>query len=736
MAKGTQDPDKEELADVENQYLLRKQDDDEQERYDTADDIPAYKVKLDLTNVQKERLSSQFKEEFEALVAERAAKGLPAKWASLDRQYDGTMRKNSKLQFNLHCQQSKIKADAIVRSLNEAFLDSKPMVDISPRPEMWKQQDKNSLDVCQKQQQFIEYEVTENVQPERDLALIAMSTVKKFVGVGKIEWCYEKEKRRRFEMYEGKNETIDMGNGRSANENKALAEFVSNYPDWEEKKYNSYYRKIAEGNTVYLVVNYLDTLQNTCKLRYVALEDFYVKNSTNYNDGLRQAGLIVERQTMNWRELKKKEENDEFEDVDDLKKMAGKEKDVNSKDTYKTRDYNILEATMYFNMDKNDEEEETKIKAWFAEVDGDEEKDFKFLGAIDYPYFGFDSDYIGFWIKLNDDGFFGDAKSVMADLKDSNIAQDALMNMALHSIYIRNILTPIVKEGSEIEAAFIENRWQDGKPIVVDQMTEDVKNEVSFIQYPQINLQDFVVLDSGFKKQDGDVTGVSGLMTGRESPSDPHAPASKTIALLQQSGINIKDYIRNFLPSFNLFIGNMLQLYYQMSQEGRKYQIGSLSKKVTGMDAFANISRDEMIAKTNIQARAAAFAFDKVLEKQENLGAFQAFGSTPIALTQPEAYYKALKIFLKSYSPTWAAFAENDMMSNEEFEQSQAKVAVQAIMQVVQQAQMQAKATGVPPQLDLSMFTKAITQAQMMANNPKLAQEAQKQQQKGTNASS
>ena len=59
-----------------------------------------------------------------------------------------------------------------------------------------------------------------------------------------------------------------------------------------------------------------------------------------------------------------------------------------------------------------------------------------------------------------------------------------------------------------------------------------------------------------------------------------------------------------------------------MSHEGRKYKVGIKSTKVTGQDAFAEISRDEMVAKTTIQARASAFAFDKNNEKQEIAASF------------------------------------------------------------------------------------------------------------------
>lgn len=736
------DLQKEDIAAKDGQYVLRAQDKEEQKRNDlTVDDIPSYRVRLDLREDQKERLIDQFQQEFRAILEERRGLDLTEKWASLDRQYDGMLKKNQKLAFNLHTQQSKIKTDAIVRALNEAFLDSQPMVDVSPRPEFWKEQDKNGEDVCEKQQQFIQYEMEENIQPSADITRVALCAVKKFVGIMKLEWCYEKEMRKREETYAGENEIVgvDPQSGQPITENKALKEFEGNYPNWKDRGYSSYHDKIAKGGTVNLVVEYLDTICNSAKWRHVDIEDFYVRNSTFYNDGLKKAHLVVERDTMTYWELMKKEKNEEFENVDEICQAypSASQSEGGSKLDYKNNDYPVLEATIYFKLEEDDEEE-TKIKAWFAEIDSDQEKQtdgqrYDLFGGILYPYYGFDIDYKAFYIKLNNDGFYGAAKSVLADLKDSNIAQDAILNLSLHSMYIRNILTPICKEGSDIETMFIENRWQDGRPLVVDAMTENVQDAMAFVQYPQINLQDFMALSVQMQKIDSGVTGITdAAATGRADPSDPHAPAAKTIALLNQSGINIKDYIRTFLPAFNMMVGDTLQLYYQMSQEGKKFKVSYKSRKVTGEDAFASITRDEMIARTNIQARASAFAFDKANEKQENMMAYQMIASSPVAATQPEAYYKAFILALSTMGPLWKNFSETDVLSPQEFAQKQQAVAMQAIQKMLQIQQLKSSVVGTAPALPNAQEAgAAITQAQAEAANPALAQHIQEQSKKG-----
>ena len=729
------------LAELEGQYLIEDMPkEDVKRREDSPDDIPPYRVNLELNGNQIDALTDQFKEEFEALKEERRELGLPEKWQSLDNQYDGAMLQNERLAFNLHLHQSKIKADAISRAIKEAFLETKPMIDVSPRPDEWRMEEQAGFEVSGVQQQFICYEMDENIRPEQELSLIALCSVKKFVGIGKIEWRYNKEKRRREETYEGNNEPV-VGNDGSPTigpdgmplvHNQALTEFENNYPNWERRGYGKYWSKIQQGKTINIVVNYFDTTVNCAKLKHIDIENFYVKNSTRYYEGLKTAHLIVERDTMTWYELEKKARNDEFDEdaVESLKEQPI-QGDGGPKQTWRTKDYPILEATTYFRIEEDDEEE-TKIKAWFAET-GEQGDTYTFLGAIVWPYYGFDTDYLPFYVKLNNDGFYGGAKSVMADLKDSNVAQDALINLALHGAYVRTLITPIVPTGSDIAATFIENRFEDGRPIEVDQVSDDINKAIGFVQYPPMDMNGLINLGNIMQRNDDYVTGVQPGMSGRENPSDPHAPAAKTIALLNQASINIRDYIKEFLPTFEMFISSVLQLYYQMSGEGRRYRVQWAAKEVTGHNPFETITRDQLVARTNIQSRAAAFCFDKTLEKQEAMMAYQAIMQNPIVQTMPDVQFKAFKIFLRKNGNEWYDFAQDELPSPKEFEQRQMQTAIKAVMAYAQQIKAQAQITGQPPGADLQALMQMITRAQMMQNNPMLAQEMQKQQQKQGN---
>lgn len=686
---------------------IRTQTPEEKDRLNEDDsEIPSYRIQLNLDKEQIERLTKQAFLEFEAIKKEKDDNKIDELCKERDSQYDGELEPNKTLPFNLHVHQSKIKVDAIARGIKEAFLDADKVVDVSPRPESSR---KDGYEVAEKQADFIDYVLDEEVKPEQAFDKIIKCSIKKFVGIGKLLWSYRIEKRKREETYDGKPIPTEVVGGRTLVTNEGLDQFLKAYPDAMEK-YKGYVKQLALGKKIDIVVNYEDTVDNNAKLKFVKVEDFYVKNSTEYNEGLRTAHMVAEREEYTYWDLKKKQDQKEFENIEALYTV---EDGADKSDSYMTDNYKVLEKTMMFALKEG--EEEIKIKAWF----GEEKK--CFLGAILYPYYAFDIDYIGYWVELNEYGFFGNCKSVMSTLKDSNIAQNVLLNLALYGLYIRNSITPIVREGSDVESKMADDTFIAGRPIVVDELTDDVNKAIGFVQWPNLDMNTTMALMELLRRDDSDTTKVSDYTSGRESTLDPTAPASKTLALLQQSGLGIKEYIRTFLPSFNLFCTMLLQIYYQMSQEGRKYKVRRKSESVTGSDPFQSISRDEMIVKTNVQARASSFVFDKINEKQEAMAGLNMVMTNPYLITQPEVLFESITIAMDTLGGRWKNLSDK-VLSPEKFKQQQKMVAMQAMAQVLQGLKAKAENTNVKPQPPKpEELANIVTKAQAEAFNPALA---------------
>lgn len=691
-------------------YVLRNQTPEEKERLDTTEDVPQYRIQMDLDEEQKDRVEKQFKMEFEALEAERVEMKFEAKCKERDNQYDGEMQENDAIMFNLHMHQSKVKVDAICRAAKEAIFDVEGLVDVTPRPEMNRE---DGPEVAEKQAEFIDYSVDEEVKPEAAYDKIIKCTAKKFVGIGKLCWSYRREKRKREETYEGL---------------EGLEQFLNVYPEMKDpntpefKKYKGFIKRLIQQEKVKLVVNYRDTIDNNPEMKYIKVEDFYVRNACNYWQGLRTEHFVGERQEYTYWELIKKQQEEEFENVEALwsepDEAKGGTATKEAKD-YMTKSYEVIEATMYFKLEEGDDEE-VKIKAWFSK----EKK--TLLGAILYPYYAFDIDYIPHYFVLNDYGFYGDFRSIMYDLRDTNIAMDVLVNLFLYGTYVRNLVTPIVEEGSEIEQMFMDKTWRAGSPLVVDELTDDVNKKVGFVQYPSMDMNSGLAMIELLRRDQSDSSVSDISASGRDNPLDPNAPAAKTMALLQQAGLGIKEYLRTFIPSFDVFCTMLLQMYYQMSQEGRQYRVARKAEGVTGQNPFAKISRDDMMAKTSVQARARTFVFDKINEKQEAMAGLNMIQSNTYTMQQPQILYQALVIALKTLGGQWKTLAEK-MPSPAEFKQEQMGIAVQAIQDILTAAQKQSQVTGVAPQAPSSSeMGDAVTKAQAIAYNPQLAESVKK----------
>lgn len=700
-------------------YAIRPQTTDEKATQDEYDDIPEYKIHLTLSEAQQDRLIEDFFLEFDAIVKERQDLKLETKWKEMDRLYDGELNENERLLFNVHVNQCKVKINAIVRAAAKAFLGSGQIADITPRPEM--AQTKDGYDVCEAQTEFIDYTFDEEIHCENDFRKIVREAGKKFVGIGKIDWSYRREKRKRMETYNSKFEAVQQG-GKINLQNEALQDFIKTYPD-VAKRYPGLVKRMLRGESIDIVVEYKDTVNNNAKLNHIKIENFYVRNACNYWEGLRTEHCIGEEQEYSYWELLKKQADGEFVNVENLWDDSTKS-DTTAGAThtsdYKTTTYKVIEGTYYWKINPDDEEE-VKIKCWFG-------KDKKiFLGTTLFPFYALDTEYLAFYLTLNEYGFYGACKSVAHDMMDSNIAQDSLYSLLLHGAYARTIMTPIVKEGSLLEELFLEKDFVEGMPLPVDEMTQDVNKEIGFVQWPQMNANELLGAIGFAQRMDASVTGITdAAATGANDPSDPTAPAHKTIVLLQQSGINIEDYIECLLPTFNIFVTFVLLLYYQMSTEDRKYRVRRKSMAVTGGNPFKSISRDQMIAKTNIQARASGFVFEKAQERQDALYCLNAIQANPYTARIPVAQYKGLQTYLKTFGQVWRNFADNDLPSPDELDQQLKQVAFQAVTKFMQGMMAQQQTTGVMPKVNPDQVKGVAENAQMGAYNPALAAEAQK----------
>jgi len=554
--------------------------------------------------------------------------------------------------------------------------------------------------------------------------LVAHSAVLKGTGILKITHKIKREKRRREERYQGNpmpvideqtgQPRIDPRTRQPIIRNKGLEEFLANWPN-ALKDYPGFVKKLMGGEEIKLIASYKETTYNDPEFKCVDLKNFYCRKDTDGYEGLKITKLTVERVSYSWWDLKREEKENNFYDIDKLAHDSGDTAKDKVKD-FENKSYDILECVYYFKLNEDDDEE-VKVVVWFGE-----EAQVN-IGAIMYPYYAIDCYYVPHYILKKKSGFY--QPGLGGRLTGSSIAENCILNFTLEGAYITNTVTPITKD-QDIVDQFLEKRFTQGMPINAKAGDVDFLNKYMrpMDVGGMLNLLQYLI------QTDDDKTGVSSLMSGREAPLDPTAPAEKTMALLQQSGISIKEFQLTIASAFNEIGYILLNMYYQISKEGRKYRLPS--EKVTGKDVFAEISRNDMLIRTNIQVLATAFDFDKLNQKKEMIALYQLLRQEPLVAKIPQAVLYLLRTMVKSWGQIYKNTVDNILPSLEDLKKEQAMVALQAVDTYIKTKLQQAKVTNMQSEFDMKELLPLVNDLVAQIATP-VAREVAKEQQKAAN---
>lgn len=661
-------------------------------------DLPIYYEKLKLEKEQKDRIIKEILDEYDEIVIERDEKKLDQKWDDLDAQYRGEVVADDRRMFNLCRKITKIKVKRIAGKIMKAFMDSDPIYSVSPRPEFARS---GGDEVCEKQQDFLDDRL-DNLPFRKPMGQVAHSTTLKGTGFMKIYHLIKSEKRKREEEYTGTpgkgEKPIPVGVGQDGRPitilNDGMNEFLRNWPD-ALKDYPGYVKQLMEGKKIRFVCNYTEVTYNDPAFKCINLKDFFARISCDGYEGLKTTRTTLERQEYTYWDLVREQRRGFFWGIDDLL-YKDKEQKI-KEDKFENKIYDDIYECVHYTKLQDTDDEETKIVCWISKSKK------VMIGAIAYPYYAIDCYYVPFYIGDEFTGLYG--PGVGEDMTDSNLAENAILNNILEGAYMRNTITPVVDENSAIVTQFLEKTWTHGIP-----MTKSQGETVDFLQkyMQQMDIPGMLNLMQYLVQGDDDTTGVSSLMSGRESPIDPNAPAAKTIALLNESGENVAEYIKSMAPSFNIVGYILLQMYFQMATDGVKYQ--PKPERVVGSNPFSQMTRADMAAKTMLQVNASGFDFNRVEAAKKNLAFYQTFRQDPIIARYPQAVYIMAKQVIKSWGDDWRVLADQLLPPPEQFAREQAVNAAKGVAMFVQTELTKAKMTGQPPQFDPNALMAAANQ--------------------------
>ena len=666
----------------------------DKEKQAEKDGVPKYLTTLNLTTVQQDRLYAEIKKEIDAIKDQRmtvkmcgTTRNIDSYFDKMDRLYYSTAEDLTSNQFNISTGSVMVKCETVRRNIHKAFTESDPYFHIEPRPEYER---KGGRVNCEKITSFLDYKFDVELDFKRPFNLVTHNAVLKGLGILKVPFVVTRVKKKREETYVGdlspimgpQGKPIIGNDGKPLMRNKALIDFQQNHPDAVEK-YASYMVKIGQlkqDEEYTIIARFTETTYSDPKPKSVDPKNFLVRTEVDGYEGLKDTKFIGERMSFTGWELNKKEKMEGWYNIDKLKV------DKNSKITedFDITDFDITECVHHFKLNENDAEA-TKIICWISE-----EKEIV-VGSINYPYYEVESYYIPFYVMHTEEGFY--QPSLAETIEDLSIAKNSILNMTLEGMWQTNQVTPIT-ENTDVVSQFLQDRFAHGLPI------KGKASDIEFLENKMghVDLAGLLTVINSIERMEDDKTGVSSYKSGRESPLDPDAPASKTIALLRESGIHIEAYIKEMLPSFKEVAEVMLQLYYQFSKGGSKYLISRRSKQVTGDSPFETLSRDEMGARVNIEARALSFSFDELNAKKESLALLQVLMSQPLFTRNPAAIHTVLLTVIKSWGRRWKNIANTLLPSLEELTKIEQNRALEAVARYVKAQDEQAKVTGIPPE--------------------------------------
>lgn len=574
----------------------------------------AYGTPLSFSEDEQREIITDIKESIQTFTSQRMELGIEQEWEDSIDLYDGFVDyKDFPYQgaHNLHIHLTSMTCDILLeKAKKRTFV--KPMMILRQKP------GKTQVDpaIVTKKESWLDEKISSDVAIEESLSPVYMDAIKLGTGIAKIIHTKTVENVREIEIYEATNEEI--------------VRFMKDFS--EEKGTDEYKENLAaltKGETVEVWVEKEVTTKNCPEVKHVdpfnLFMDCYIPDIKNHR-------VIAEKiENVTWKELKNFFDEEYFsKEVETYLKDKYK-----GKDEYRKKKYTIWETNYLYKDKKNNE-----VRAIITFID---ECDQILARAITHPYISRRPNYEIYKIIDRIGSIYG--ISVPKRLKDSNVILNELWNQSLDSGELNN--APMFKALKD--SSFDPSSKKFGPAVIwwLKSMTD-----VEQFQHQEQGREIYQLMEYAQRYAEW-IIGVSAYMSGRESPIDPNAPASKAYMLLQEANIRINAYIRKIDLSNQKTWFQLDRLYYQFFDEDDKYY-GDVQEGIGGEEFESEaITRKELNTPVQYIPQLSDISINKALEREENTKTGLMLLQMPMIANNPEALRKILEIMLRSAGGEW-----------------------------------------------------------------------------------
>lgn len=517
--------------------------------------------------------------------------------------------------FRVNVPVTKKKIREIANRVKQAYLDSDPIWAVTSPPG---QPEQHLL--AQEVERGLDHQMDQELDSIDDLSQALFESVLHGTGFLEACWDYQEDVVRDLATYTPfDGVTLDSLND--------LFRFEADYPNWtEEPELRRLHTRLATGRPVEVLISYSTPVRNHPKLRFIPSTDVRVYPSVAGAEGLRITPLYGYVRTYTRAELEELARANQI-DADALTRVfddAQREKTTGAEEQQDT--YEVFLGTARYQL--QGDQEPARYKVWFETESG------VLLRTRRWWWWSADPDLIPLYTRQEDPGFF--KRGFAWDLVDTHTCQNVMMNLLLNAIDRANSMQFKAKSGSMAEQHLLARRWSPHLPMPYETDPAEVEPMLSNTAHITAIVQGLQLL----KLQADEETQTSSLQSGRESPTDPSAPATKTIALLRQVEPNTKETLRSLEPGFRVLGRWVLLMYYQAKRLGW----------ISAIPGFPEIPDEQLpeLAR-QLAPRAVLFEYDRSQRVQTNVTVMGL-----LAQYAPQAVPVALKTVIGQMDSQWA----------------------------------------------------------------------------------
>lgn len=590
---------------------------DETHRTSAADQVFAgdiYRVTLE---AEEERaLAEHLFTTLTGIQQARADAGWDENWDLWEDLYFGVIRDRAFGQANFHNPLAQITVDTVLSVLDQAIFSSSPWINVLPRERM-------DVEVARRREDFLQHALDTEMKVKDALELIHFDMTVLGTGVGWLPWLREMDRLRDEQVYDGTNRR-DM---------ERLAE---RYPTFDTK-WPEIAAKLRGGKKVRLLAEYDEAIYDAPKLTYIPLRQWIVRHTAR-PDELHRESYVGHMFDLRWDDLLREEKRRYYRDVDRLRFWTNPQTSAHEEQSdYATKKYEI----------------HTGIVRWKRPSDTLERRylvDFEpssrsILRLLRYPYWHNRPNYIPYYLQRSTRYVYG--IGIVQKVEQSAIESMAEQNLTLDAVQFS---LPMFKARRGTESIF--NPMRDGMQ----------PGKVWYFDNPQTDAQEFQVslssavtilismMDRAYRNAEL-ASGASQNLSGLESARDPDAPASKTLAQINQALMRIARYLGTYSRSLSEMAHQICELYYEFSPQGRTYR----AMGPDGVPLFPVISRQELRLRADYAMSGSTVNINPERELRDNMEAVKLLFQMPEFQQSGLKRWAAVEMMLDSLGSSWRA---------------------------------------------------------------------------------